>query len=441
MTIEPDLLDAQKEAFTYLTDDITTEVLYGGSAGGGKSWLGCAWTLITALKYKGSRLLIGRSKLNALKETTMVTLFDVMGSWGLLAGVHYDYNQKDNYVQFKKQYGQSRILFKDLFLYPSDPEFDSLGSLEITGAFIDEGNQINVKAKNIVMSRIRYKLKEYNLSPKLLITCNPATNWVYKDFYKPYVNDTLEGYRRFIPAKVQDNRHMVSHYIENLKKLDSISRARLLDGSWDYSDDDAILMDYDSIIDMFSIVLDEGKTYITCDYGRFGKDPTVILVWNGWTVVRQFKHERTTIPEAVAYIRDLMLQYGIGTKSVVVDEAGNGSGVKDMLGCIGFVASHSPIHVKGTQENYLNLKAQCAYRFSEKVNRGEVAFRTSDAVVQEEVMEELQQIKRKDPDKDGKLNIEGKDVIREAIQRSTNWFDALMMRVLLDLKQYKRFRI
>ena len=193
-----------------------------------------------------------------------------MSKWGLVSGVHYDYNQKDNYVQFRKQYGGSRILFKDLFLYPSDPEFDSLGSLEITGAFIDEGNQIVIKAKNIVMSRIRYKLKDFGIVPKLLITCNPATNWVYKEFYRPYANGVLEPYRKFIPAKVQDNRHMVSYYIDNLKKLDKVSRARLLDGSWDYSDDDAVLMDYDSIINMFSLVLDEGKTFITCDYGRLG---------------------------------------------------------------------------------------------------------------------------------------------------------------------------
>ncbi len=95
--------------------------------------------------------------------------------------------------------------------------------------------------------------------------------------------------------------------------------------------------------------------------------------------------------------------------------------------------------MKGTQENYLNLKAQCAFHFAEKVNKGEVSVQIKDLVVQEEIAEELEQIRRKDPDKDGKLNIEGKDVIREQIQRSTNWFDALMMRVLLDLTKRGRW--
>ena len=441
IVIEPKLLKAQQEAFIYLSDGVTTEVLYGGAAGGGKSWLGCMWVVTSALQYPGTRWLIGRSKLNALKETTMVTLFDLLRSWGIEAGLHYDYNQKDNYVQFKKDFGSSRILFKDLFLYPSDPEFDSLGSLEITGAFIDEGNQITVKAKNIVMSRIRYRLEEYDIIPKLLITCNPAKNWVYTEFYRPYRDESLEDFRQFIPAKVQENVNISPHYITNLEKLDPISSARLLDGSWEYDDDDSVLMDYDSIVNIFSNSLDGGRKFITCDYGRFGKDPTVILVWDRWTVTDYKKIAKTSVPQAVEEIRKLQRMYGVSAKGTVVDEAGNGSGVKDMLGCVGFVASARPVFVKGTQENYLNLKAQCAYRFAEKVNKAEVAFRTTDAMLQEEVMQELEQIRRKDPDKDGKLNIEGKDVISEHIQRSTNWFDALSMRVLLDIKTGRRMLI
>ena len=72
-----------------------------------------------------------------------------------------------------------------MFLYPSDRNFDSLGSLEITAAFIDEANQITEKAKNVVASRLRYKLDENNLIPKMLMTCNPAKNWTYTEYYRP----------------------------------------------------------------------------------------------------------------------------------------------------------------------------------------------------------------------------------------------------------------
>jgi len=442
MVIDIDLENKKQViAFELLNDKVTSEILYGGGAGGGKSWLGCAWIIMSAIKYPGTRWLIGRSVLKSLKETTLVTLMDTLSSWGIQAGVHFNYNTKDNYLLFKKEYGGSMVLFKDLFKYPSDENFDSLGSLEITGAFIDEGNQISIKAKNIVNSRIRYKLDQYDLTPKLLITCNPAKNWVYDEFYRPYKNNNLLPYRRFIPAYAKDNPYCPAVYIENLKKLDHISKARLLDGLWEYDDDDAILMEYESILNMFSNDLPDGDTYISCDYARFGKDKTVILVWSGWKVIACKVMARSDLQDAVGAIRKYMVDYGVPSNRVVVDEQGTGSGIVDVLGCRGFVASAQPVFVRGMKEVYQNLKAQCYFRFAEKVNKGEVYFYTEDITIRETIVEELEQIRRKDIDKDGKLNIEGKDMIREAIGRSPDFADALSMRVLLDLKTGKRFLI
>jgi hypothetical protein len=98
---------------------------------------------------------MGRSKLKSLKETTLNTFFEL--SSRLYIGNQYNYNAQSNIITFDNG---SEIVLKDLFLYPSDPNYDSLGSLEITGAFIDECNQVVYKAWQIVKSRIRYKLNE-----------------------------------------------------------------------------------------------------------------------------------------------------------------------------------------------------------------------------------------------------------------------------------------
>ena len=45
-----------------------TEVLFGGGAGGAKSFLGCLWIILNCLQYPDTRWLIGRSKLKALKH-------------------------------------------------------------------------------------------------------------------------------------------------------------------------------------------------------------------------------------------------------------------------------------------------------------------------------------------------------------------------------------
>ena len=185
----------QTKAIDFLEDDKTNELLFGGGAGGGKSILGCYWQIKQRLKYPETKGLIGRASLKTLKETTLQSFFFVAKQQELIAGTHYKYNQQSNIIYFPNG---SQILLKDLFLYPSDPNFDELGSLEITDAFIDECNQLVEKAKNVVKSRIRYNLDENKLIPKILMTCNPAKNWVYSTFYKPSKDGTLPENKQFI---------------------------------------------------------------------------------------------------------------------------------------------------------------------------------------------------------------------------------------------------
>ena len=64
----------QTQALDLLEDDITEEVTYGGAAGGGKSILGCYFTLKHALKYPETRWVIGRESLTNLKETTLISV-------------------------------------------------------------------------------------------------------------------------------------------------------------------------------------------------------------------------------------------------------------------------------------------------------------------------------------------------------------------------------
>ena len=142
-----DLTCKQTLALDALEREDITEVLFGGGAGGAKSFLGCLWTILNCLKYPDSRWLLGRAKLKALKQTTLMTFFEVCKILGLSSGNDYNYNAQSGEIDFENG---SKVLLKDLFLYPSDPNFDSLGSLEITGAFLDEVNQMCHKAVQIV---------------------------------------------------------------------------------------------------------------------------------------------------------------------------------------------------------------------------------------------------------------------------------------------------
>jgi len=427
MNVEPKFTTKQKQALKYLVDNKTNEVLFGGAAGGGKSWIGASWLIVQCFKYPKVRYLMGRSKLDALKKTTLNTFFEVCNEWGLKSDTHYKFNASSNVIKF---YNGSEILLKDLFLYPSDRNFDSLGSLEITGAFIDEANQITEKAKNIVMSRIRYKLDEYQLVPKLLMTCNPAKNWVYTDYYKKSKDGTLEGYKKFIQSLVDDNDYISKHYAEQLSKLDEVSKQRLLFGNWEYDINSDNLIDYDSILLMFDNIGIEGDKYITCDVARLGNDKSVVMLWNGLQVELIKTFDKNTITELANYIKELQVKHRVNLKNIIADSDGVGGGLADILRCVNFINNARPFN----NENYQNLKTQCYYKLSDLINKAQIGV-TATMQEKNKLIEELEQVRAKDIDKDTKLKLIPKDIVKTIIGRSPDYSDCLMMRMYFEFNK------
>ena len=59
----------QLEALAYLSDKTTTQILYGGSAGSGKSFLGCLWLINQCINLKGTRWVLARNQITLLKQT------------------------------------------------------------------------------------------------------------------------------------------------------------------------------------------------------------------------------------------------------------------------------------------------------------------------------------------------------------------------------------
>ena len=424
--INAEFTKTQKECLKYLFDTKTKEVLFGGAAGGGKSWVGVSYLIMMALQYPKTRYLMGRSKLDALKKTTLNTFFEVCTAWDLKASKDYNFNGSSNIITF---YNGSEIILKDLFLYPSDRNFDSLGSLEITGAFIDEANQITEKAKNIVASRLRYKLDKFNLIPKMLMTCNPAKNWVYSEYYRPAKDNTIKPYRKFIQSLVGDNTYISKHYEKQLFELDELSKQRLLFGNWEYDATNDSLVEYDAILNMFSQKGIEGEKYITCDVARFGSDRTVIMLWQGLHITYIRTLLKSAINDVVDEVKRLQQENAVNLRNIIVDEDGVGGGVKDYLRCQGFVNNARALK----NENYQNLKTQCYYKLAELINKGQVGINCTDVNVKNYIIEECEQIRMKDADKDNKLQILPKDNVKAILGRSPDYSDALAMRMYYEI--------
>jgi hypothetical protein len=377
---------------------------------------------------------MGRSKLKTLKETTLNTFFELASELNI--SDEFNYNAQSNVIYFKNG---SEIILKDLFLYPSDPHFDSLGSLEITGAFIDECNQLSYKAWQVVKSRIRYKLTQFNLIPKMLGTCNPAKNWVYKEFYSPFKNNTLLPYRRFIQALPKDNPYLHPSYLQSLLQLDKNSKERLYYGNWEYDDDPSTLISQDSIVNYFTPthLKGEGQKYMTIDIARKGKDKTVFRIWHGWLCIESYRIDKSGLDVVVQKARDFQIKHSIPLTNIVADEDGVGGGVVDFLKCRGFVNNSQAI--KG--ENYSNLKSQCSILTAKKISLAEMGELCNDKTIVDIVTEEMEQIKLKDIDKDGKLTIIPKETIKEMIGRSPDEWDSIMMRYYFELQPKGNYSI
>ena len=429
------LLPKQENAVYFLKDNQTNEIIYGGAAGGGKSALGCLWLIESCQRYPKSRWLMGRAKLKTLKETTLNTFFEITSDLGI--SNQYNYNQQTGVITW---FNGSEILLKDLFLYPSDPEFDQLGSLEITGAFIDEVSQVVFKAWQIVKSRIRYKLKEFGVEPKILGTCNPTKNWVYKEFFKPWVDNELKANRAFVQALPTDNKHLPKSYLDSLLSLDETSKQRLYYGNWQYDNDPAKLIEYDAILGLWSNShVQAGEKYITADIARYGSDKGVIIAWEGFRAIEIKTLDHSSITNTSNEIQKLADKYQVPKRNIICDEDGVGGGVVDILKCKGFVNGGRPLEEEGKTVQYRNLKTQCYFHLAELINNGGIYFAKEFSDYSEKIIEELEQVKRDNIDSDGKLEIISKEDVKKNIGRSPDFSDAIMMRLWFNLQPKNDF--
>jgi phage terminase large subunit len=280
---------------------------------------------------------------------------------------------------------------------------------------------------------MRFKLDENNLIPKMLMTCNPDKGWTYTEFYMPDKKGELQTNRKFIQSLLSDNPNVSKHYRENLLTLDENSKQRLLYGNWEYSSDPTILIPYENIVNCFSnSFVAEGKGYITADIARYGGDKTVIGIWNGWRLIKVETINKSGLDFVASEINRLRTQYQIPLSNIIVDEDGVGGGVKDFLHCKGFINNARPIQLNNQDANFTNLKSQCYFGLSDKINKNEVFF-AIEGEHKEKIIEELQYVKQSKIDSDGKKSVLRKEDVKELLGHSPDYSDMIMMRYSFEL--------
>ena len=238
------------------------EVLFGGAAGGGKSYAQLIESFLYSVKYTKSKHLILRRTLPELEKSL------IRVSLGMYDQSVYKYNSAKHTGTFANG---SIIDFgycdreNDVYKYQS-AEYDVIRFDELT--HFTEDMYI------YLMSRIR----GVNSYPKQIkSSTNPGGvghSWVKARFIDRCAGGIYSdenGTRQFIPAKVSDNSFLMkndSQYLNRLKRLSEKDRRALLYGDWDIFDGQYFSEFRRSIHVVKPFVIPKHwKRYFTMDYG------------------------------------------------------------------------------------------------------------------------------------------------------------------------------
>lgn len=427
-------------ALEYFNDQTTTYVGYGGAARGGKSLLIASSCLFECFAYPKSRYLIGRRNLTTLWQTTWKTLIKTLDNFGFKEREDYSYNgQKHELVFFENK---SEIIAKNLELKPSDLEATEFGSLEITKAYIDQSEHVVIKIIEKVGERVgTHQALAYNIKGKLMEAFNPAKTHVNRRYWIPFRDNTEKETRKFVRALPSDNPGEEAKKWVREKEIEfkdgTMSKTeyqKQVKGNFNYDDDPATLIDYDSINDYWNgkHVTQGDENYLTIDVARKGKDKTVFRVWKGWVCTHRYLLAISGVNEVVSKAEEIQIKHNISNSNTIADEDGVGGGVVDYLDCKGFVNNSRPLkeHIGDKYEtpNYDNLKSQCSIRMANMIVKKKVTEICDNTDVIDITSEEMEQVKLKDVDKDGKMGVIPKDKVKEQIGRSPDEWDSIMMR-------------
>lgn len=297
--------------------------------GGGKSRAGCAEGIQLSLDIPGNRGVIVRKNLTTLKRTTMVTFFQVCPP-ELIS----KYNRSDFTVRLVNG---SEIMFMEADK-SKDPLFDKLKSLEIGWFFIDEANEVDEDAFNILCTRLRWSSAEGHYYGN--ISSNPEDCWVKKRF----VDKRVENYA-YIQSLPSDNPHLPKDYVDRMKEvLDESQIRKYVFADWNVSDDPMriipyvglhnVLMSQEEISEILPTL--EGDEAVAVDVAEMGDDNTAKAHMRGPVLYQADTYSKLMVPETSDILRAEIISRSIPHDKAGVDAVGVGAGVWGNLEQAGF---------------------------------------------------------------------------------------------------------
>ena len=240
--------------------------------------------------------------------------------------------------------------------------------------------------------------QKWGMPGKLVLSGNPSQNFLRTEYYDPYMQlgggeyrswtighttakefrgnltktHKIEMKRCFLRMSVYQNPFIPQSYIDTLKTLPRRERKRLLDGDWDYTDDDSLLFKSGLIDKAIAYELPQSNgnfnKVIGVDVSDAGRDRTVFsLIDNGVLVTQkcsevQMNWDRNSEEPLSYLIANELIEFAqrngfqqVNAKNIAVESNGVGVGVRDALRVRGWTLTEYVNTSQSRSDNYYNL--------------------------------------------------------------------------------------
>lgn len=273
----PELLPRQNEAYGKLVTakpGSYTILGYGGGMGGGKSILLSTIANQFLLSYPGTRILLCRDTLKALKETTLIDFMSMLPRQLVLK-----YNQSENWLRVRRETWPKGVYSQINFQGVHD--YEAIGSAAYQIILLDEAHEIPDAAARFLMTRLRWQLPKSvkkalstqcryveqgeggwlacgarvfdgecpqhgpdwvssEIPYYFVATANPWPGWYTDWFWKKHLGDALAALGEgsdvslhFVQSLMRDNKHLPRNYEAlNTVGLTHDERRRFIDGEF-----------------------------------------------------------------------------------------------------------------------------------------------------------------------------------------------------------------
>ena len=209
----------------FMADNTSPAILYTGAYRAGKTEIASRGAIRHCLAFKRAKFGVFRAKLKSLRQSTLKTILEL---------VHPSWVESWSNSELELRFFNGSTL-----TFLGCDFADRIGSIELSGAFIDESHEVSTEAYGMIVGRMSAPLtydpeylelfphyKEYAKeavnSRQVYLACNPKgrAHWLYTDFVDPETR--LPG-RSVYSSNTITNKNLPDSYLR--QNLNQYARA------------------------------------------------------------------------------------------------------------------------------------------------------------------------------------------------------------------------